>query len=243
VSCLDIGGGTGAAVWAAVDTFPSLAAITVLDQARPALDLGARLAAGSPSAALRGATWHGYLLGRDEGLPKADLVMASYLLGELPDERQRDLVDAMAEAGPIVLLIEPGTPAGYQRIVTARDRLIDRGYAVVAPCVHQLTCPLPVGKDWCHFSARVNRSALHRRIKDAELGYEDEKYSYVIAVRPWPGSPSPDPAQGPGSATPVHAGRRPGGPDRDEAPWRGLPAGPGHVLGRRVLTVRPALIA
>lgn len=37
--------------------------------------------------------------------------------------------------------------------------------------------------DWCHFGQRVARTALHRAIKDAALGFEDEKYSYVVASR------------------------------------------------------------
>jgi hypothetical protein len=33
--------------------------------------------------------------------------------------------------------------------------------------------------EWRHFATRFERSSLHRCIKNAELGHEDEKYSYV----------------------------------------------------------------
>ena len=37
--------------------------------------------------------------------------------------------------------------------------------------------------DWCHFAARAQRSRLHRQLKHGSLGYEDEKYSYVVVGR------------------------------------------------------------
>lgn len=178
-SQLDVGGGTGAAVWAAADAFEGLARITVLDQVGEALELGRRLAAHAPAPALRAATWQRWQAGGD--LPAADLVTVSYVLGELTVEQQIALVDAARRAAGILLLIEPGTPAGHERILRARTGLLAEGLTVLAPCTHQLACPLV--DDWCHFSARVNRSALHRRLKNGQLGHEDEKFAFVAATR------------------------------------------------------------
>jgi ribosomal protein RSM22 (predicted rRNA methylase) len=37
--------------------------------------------------------------------------------------------------------------------------------------------------DWCHFAERVARSRLHRLAKEAEVPWEDEKFSYVALSR------------------------------------------------------------
>ena len=182
---LDIGGGTGAAVWAAAQVFDSLTSVTVLDQVAEALAMGGRLARHAISPALRTATWRQAGVAGD--FPEADLVTMSYVLGELSEPDQRDVVRRAAVAGSAegaaVVIVEPGTPAGYQRVLAARATLIELGLSVAAPCPHQRDCPLPAGRDWCHFAVRVNRSSLHRQIKQAELGYEDEKFSYIAAVR------------------------------------------------------------
>ena len=174
---LDLGGGTGAAVWAARSIFGSLGTATVLDQSRSALDLGRGIAGRLP------VEWREAPLSTvDTTVDGADLVTVSYVLSELSAEDQAHLVRraAVAAAGAVVV-VEPGTPAGYRRILAARDVLLSAGLAVRAPCPHQAACPLSRG-DWCHFGARVNRSALHRRLKSAELSYEDEKLCYVAAA-------------------------------------------------------------
>ena len=81
-----------------------------------------------------------------------------------------------------IVFVEPGTPAGYRRILDARAAVIEAGGFTVAPCPHDLPCPLPED-DWCHFGVRLPRSKLHRRAKGVELGYEDEKFSYAVLSR------------------------------------------------------------
>ena len=85
-------------------------------------------------------------------------------------------------AADTIAFVEPGTPAGYRRILDARAAVIEAGGFTVAPCPHDLACPLPAD-DWCHFAVRLPRSKLHRRAKGVELGYEDEKFSYAVLSR------------------------------------------------------------
>ncbi|MBT2472657.1 rRNA methyltransferase [Streptomyces sp. ISL-66] len=180
---VDVGGGTGAATWAVDATWTGPRATTVLDWADPALVLGKELAAASFSPALRAAEWRRAVIGAGLALPEADLVTVSYVLGELTPEARVAVVAEAARAGQAVVIVEPGTPEGYLRIREAREQLIGAGLRVAAPCPHDGTCPIEVGQDWCHFSARVSRSSLHRQVKGGSLAYEDEKFSYVAAAR------------------------------------------------------------
>ncbi|MFD9484298.1 small ribosomal subunit Rsm22 family protein [Streptomyces sp. NPDC059991] len=178
----DIGGGTGAASWAVAEAWNT--ATTVLDWAEPALALGRELADASGIESLGAIRWERARIGSALSLPETDLVTVSYVLNELTADDRRALVDAAARAATgAVVIVEPGTPDGYARIIEARDRLIGAGFTVAAPCPHSAACPIEPGTDWCHFSARVSRSSLHRQVKGGSLAYEDEKFSYVAAVR------------------------------------------------------------
>lgn len=185
---VDVGGGTGAATWAVSSTWEGTRPVTVLDWAEPALALGREIAAAHP--ALRGAHWQRARIGTALALEPTDLVTVSYVLNELAAPDRAVLVDAAASAARAVVIVEPGTPDGYARVIEARDRLIAAGFRVAAPCPHSAACPIVPGTDWCHFSARVSRSSLHRQVKGGSLPYEDEKFSYVAAAR-FPVSPVP----------------------------------------------------
>lgn len=181
-SLLDLGGGTGAAAWAAVDALPDLSDVEVVDGSADALALGRRLAQHGPGALGR-ARWTHRDLGSGAALPAADLVTVSYVLGELPGDLPGRVVDAAAEAGRTVVVLEPGTPRGFAAVLAARERLLAAGRHVVAPCPHEAGCPLAAAGDWCHVAVRLDRTALHRRLKGAALGHEDEKVAYVVATR------------------------------------------------------------
>ncbi|MFC9685596.1 small ribosomal subunit Rsm22 family protein [Streptomyces sp. NPDC056948] len=185
---LDVGGGTGAAAWAVTATWDGERPVTVLDWAEPALALGREIAAANP--ALRDVRWQRSRIGAALTLESTDLVTVSYVLNELTAPDRTALVDAAAAAAQAVVIVEPGTPDGYARVIEARDRLIAAGFHIAAPCPHSAACPIVPGTDWCHFSARVSRSSLHRQVKGGSLPYEDEKFSYVAAAR-FPVEPAP----------------------------------------------------
>ncbi|MEW2301871.1 small ribosomal subunit Rsm22 family protein [Streptomyces sp. NPDC006655] len=187
-SHVDVGGGTGAATWAVTDTWAGVRPVTVLDWAEPALALGREIAAANP--ALRQASWRRSRIGAALTIESTDLVTVSYVLNELDEADRAALVTAAAAAARSVVIVEAGTPAGYARIIEARDRLVAAGLRIAAPCPHSAACPIVPGADWCHFSARVSRSSLHRQVKGGSLPYEDEKFSYVAATR-LPASPAP----------------------------------------------------
>ena len=179
-SMLDLGSGPGTAMWAAAAAMPNLSSFTALERDVALIDVGRRLAARNQR--LHSATWMNSDLRAQASYPARDLVVLSYALNELPDPLAI-LRAALAAARVALVIIEPGTPAAFTNVLGARDLLIKSGAQIAAPCPHHNACPLVVRNDWCHFAVRLERSAEHRRLKGADLGYEDEKFSYVIASK------------------------------------------------------------
>lgn len=185
-SLLDVGTGPGTACWVAVAQWPSLKSVIQCEQDQSFAWLAAKLNGESDLTALQNAT----LLQKSEsGLPldvKAELVVASYMLAELPLHNMRDAAQRLwHRTEQVLLLIEPGTPQGFARLRSIRDVLLEQGAFVVAPCTHQNVCPI-TGSNWCHFKTRVQRSREHMHAKQATVPFEDEAFSYLVLSRQSP---------------------------------------------------------
>jgi ribosomal protein RSM22 (predicted rRNA methylase) len=182
-SVLDVGAGPGTASWAAVQAWPAIAGVRLVDNSPVFLDTAIRLAAQSAHPALSKAVTIRNDVAVRADLPKADMVIASYALAEIPGPRIAALAASLWDAcGAVLVLIEPGTPAGFQRILTCRDALLAQGAAIAAPCPHRQACPV-AAPDWCHFAQRLPRSRDHMLAKSAIVPFEDEKFSYLAVAR------------------------------------------------------------
>ena len=181
-SLLDVGSGPGTASWAAVDCWPGLSRITLVDNDATFLALAQALAGQGPDALRRANGVTASLDRLPEGL-SADLVVAAYALAELPEARAATAARHLWErAGALLVLVEPGTPAGFARVRAARSALLAAGAVPVGPCTHAQGCPL-TGSDWCHFAVRLARSRAHMHAKGASVPFEDEKFSWLAVAR------------------------------------------------------------
>lgn len=180
---LDLGAGPGTSSFATAEIFSGVASATLVEADRQWIQLGKQLANHSPHAAVRNAQWLQRDLRDPAGLPVHDAVVMSYAMGELASAAlEQVLRRAWQSAQKFLLLIEPGTKRGFAAINTARSFLLEQGAGLLAPCPHRKACPMAAAGDWCHFSQRLERTAEHRHIKGASLGYEDEKFSYIIGT-------------------------------------------------------------
>jgi ribosomal protein RSM22 (predicted rRNA methylase) len=184
---LDLGGGTGAAAWAASSLWPTIA-IEIVERQPAAVRLGQQLAASNFPT-----TWHWTTTdlhtwsranrrapaGRRSLGELVDVVTVGYVLGELAPGDRHELIQGTARTASTVVVVEPGTSGGHRRVLDVREVLIGHGFTIAAPCPHQGPCPV----EWCHFAARLPRTELHRVLKDGTRNYEDEKFAYVVATR------------------------------------------------------------
>lgn len=113
---------------------------------------------------------------------KTDLAICAYCLNELSEAAREKTLAAIADNAKCIIIVDSGTPASFMMMKKLRTSLIEKGFSIAAPCPHNEECPLPEN-DWCHFSERIQRSALHKRLKGGDAPYEDEKFCFIAAQK------------------------------------------------------------
>lgn len=189
-SLLDAGAGTGAGSWAASQYF-MFDKITCLEREDAMAAIGKKLMSEAVDEVLKNAFWVKADLCDEAGKAKegietvyqSDLVIASYVLNEMTEEGRMNVIKWLwNNTKKMLVIIEPGTPVGFKNIRKIRDYFMEEKAYIAAPCPHAGNCPVQ-GDDWCHFSERIQRGKLHKMLKEGDVPYEDEKFSYIAISR------------------------------------------------------------
>ena len=180
-SVADVGAGTGAASWA-FERLTDASSFTCIERERVMRAIGSEFMISSGTS-LSSSVWMNSDIIVDPVGVKADAVVSSYVLNELPAKQMENVIEKLWNAAEkLLLIVEPGTPDGFNVIKMARKQLLKNGAHIIAPCTFEGKCSM-ADNDWCHFTCRVARSRLHKLIKSADVPYEDEKFSYIAFCR------------------------------------------------------------
>ena len=139
---LDIGAGTGAATWA-INELIQIKQSKCLERENSMRNIGKQL---MNNTELDNVEWKKYDILQDEIEEKADIVITSYMINELPEDQKENAIQKLWNAtNKLLIIIEPGTPAGFKNILKVRENLLKNGGYIVAPCSHQGECK--IGED------------------------------------------------------------------------------------------------
>ncbi|KAF8379988.1 hypothetical protein HHK36_027456 [Tetracentron sinense] len=213
---LDFGSGTGSVLWALREVWPgSLESINLVEPSQSMQRAGRSLIQDLKDLPLIRS--YDSIQALTQNIEKSDrehdLVIASYVLGEVPSLKDRitivrQLWDLTRD---VLVLVEPGTPQGSSIIAQMRSHILwmekrkhrksdvapdkackdmvvfKSGAFVVAPCAHDGPCPLENTGKYCHFVQRLQRTSSQRSYKRSKgeplRGFEDEKFCFVAFRR------------------------------------------------------------
>lgn len=185
---LDLGSGPGPMALAALDA--GAAEALACDRSARALDTARLLAAAArqPLAIRRWDPARGDPVSALAPGRRFDVVILGHVLNELfagdADRRATLLEDAAALLAPggSLVVIEPALRETSRALLAVRDRLVERGFTVRAPCMFRGPCPALLREsDWCHAERPIEPPPLVAAIaKQAGLRKEAVKMSYLV---------------------------------------------------------------
>lgn len=88
-----------------------------------------------------------------------------------------------------LMILEPSTSQDGRKLLNLRKDLMDRGYSIWAPCVHQLNCPLLLHSknDWCHDRAHIQAPLWFKELEQLlPMKNKTVTMSYLLARKSKP---------------------------------------------------------
>ncbi len=178
---LDWGCGTGIAA-RVVARWSGIREAGVFDRSPPAMDFAAQALRGDGVA----------VRPRGDGTPvePGTLLVVSHVAGEL-DAAALERLAGWAGGAEELIWLEPGSREISRKLGSIRAILQRAGHRFVAPCTHQLACPMFAPENerhWCHFFARppteIFQSAFWREVsRRMEIDLRSLPYSFLAATR------------------------------------------------------------
>jgi ribosomal protein RSM22 (predicted rRNA methylase) len=184
VTVLDIGCGPGTGVWAAKTLLPSLQTAVCVDCEKAFLDVGMQISKTSqlPIAI----EWQRQQIKNwieTNASTTYDLIIVANVFNELSTEVFERLIrQVVKRSSGIVLIVEPGTSAGYNIIQTISKTVLPTE-TLIAPYIHSFVESTDY---WIHFPQKFKRPEFQRRIRQSmregtlmASDWEEAKYSFV----------------------------------------------------------------
>ena len=190
-SILDFGCGTGSAMWACLESRSGdlgtsdsneskdeiakkskIELVTGVDSSNEMIETAMKYCKSYPTTKFEFARF----IPKDA---KFTFGIISFLLSELEETQRDGIVDLVWSRCDTLLLIDRGTPDSSRSIAKIRERLLTKDAHVVAPCTHDLKCPIGLNS-WCHFNQRFQRPKHMMDLKKSKSNLEDIKFSYLL---------------------------------------------------------------
>ena len=181
---LDLGSGPGPMAFAAMDAGAST--VTAADRSKPALDL-ARTLATEAGEGIATREWS-----PEKPLPdgKFDVITMGHVVNELfngqiaPRAQLLEKILERVNANGSLVVVEPALRETSRALLQVRDVLVERGYAIRAPCLFRGACPALIKEsDWCHAERQWRMPKLVEDLaRGAGLHKESLKMSYLIVA-------------------------------------------------------------
>ncbi|MCX7771324.1 MAG: hypothetical protein N2202_09660 [Proteobacteria bacterium] len=120
-------------------------------------------------------------------LPYPNIKINVIFLGNIISEiRENEIIETLSSSlkicepkNNLIIILEPGTKAGFQNILFAKNLLKERGYQFLNTCPTE-TCPL-TEKDWCHENLIFPRSQFIEYIEN-KTGLDNRFINFTYGI-------------------------------------------------------------